>query len=219
MYKYCLLIAAVAAEVSLKYVFEIVRHGARAPIYKDSKFSISDTQMLTPQGMRQRYLLGKYNHEKYAKELGGHDILKPDGFFNMQSTDVFRTIQSGYSELMGLYHSSGKIQPQLTHQQKVNLDAETRGMVPFLTRKIKDIKIVLDHNATVAGFVDLPIYTYIQYDLPAPQWEDDLNVGSCPQVTKDSKEREKDDAIYTDQLYLRDQIADTFAAEFGKTPQ
>ena len=55
---------------SLEYVFEIVRHGARAPILDDSKrFPIEPSQMLTPQGMRQRYLLGIYNYEHYIKPL------------------------------------------------------------------------------------------------------------------------------------------------------
>lgn len=39
--------------------------------------------------------------EVYKDGLG-EDIFKPDGGLNMQSTDVYRTIQSGYSELLGM---------------------------------------------------------------------------------------------------------------------
>jgi hypothetical protein len=74
----------VSTEPSLKYVFEIVRHGARAPLLTDTeKFKVSDTGMLTPQGMRQRYILGKYNYEKYGDALGGKDLFKPNGGFNI----------------------------------------------------------------------------------------------------------------------------------------
>jgi len=51
-----LLSAFVSAEgndtSSLEYVFQIVRHGARAPMIEDPRFAIEPTQMLTPQGMR-----------------------------------------------------------------------------------------------------------------------------------------------------------------------
>ena len=52
----------------MAFVFEFVRHGARAPLErKDTDlFSVSRSQ-LTPEGMRQRYLLGRYNRERYTK--------------------------------------------------------------------------------------------------------------------------------------------------------
>jgi hypothetical protein len=53
--------------------------------------------------MRQRYLLGRYARNKYAEEF---DLLDPDfleGQIYCQSTDVDRTLQSCYSELLGLY--------------------------------------------------------------------------------------------------------------------
>jgi hypothetical protein len=51
----------------LLFVFEIVRHGARAPLKEDKLFPIKPLGTLTPQGMRQRYLLGRYNLYKYGK--------------------------------------------------------------------------------------------------------------------------------------------------------
>ena len=38
--------------MELKYVFEVVRHGARAPIVDDPVFVREPAQMLTPEGMR-----------------------------------------------------------------------------------------------------------------------------------------------------------------------
>lgn len=33
-------------------------------------------EMLTPQGMRQRYLLGRYNFEKYSKAFGDETLIQ-----------------------------------------------------------------------------------------------------------------------------------------------
>lgn len=64
-------------------------------------------EMLTPMGMRQRYLLGKYQSMVHHR-FGGYDInttnLPKSNYkdLTVQSTDLYRTIQSGYSELLGL---------------------------------------------------------------------------------------------------------------------
>jgi hypothetical protein len=50
MFKY-LILPLVACD-DLVYVFELVRHGARAPILADENFLIASKGMLTPQGMR-----------------------------------------------------------------------------------------------------------------------------------------------------------------------
>ena len=54
--------------------------------------------------MRQRYLLGAYNRKRYTQD---YQFLSLDeGDYDevfTQSTNVNRTMQSGYSELMGLY--------------------------------------------------------------------------------------------------------------------
>jgi hypothetical protein len=51
----------------LAFVFEINRHGARAPLSKSmdpSHFKVGIGQ-LTASGMRQRMLLGKFNRQRY----------------------------------------------------------------------------------------------------------------------------------------------------------
>lgn len=53
--------------------------------------------------MRQRYLLGKYNYERYGEALGGEELMHPNGKLDILSTDYYRTMQSGYSEIAGLY--------------------------------------------------------------------------------------------------------------------
>jgi len=66
----------------LLFVFELVRHGARGPFddHKIDEFPVADGQ-LTPEGMRQRYLLGRHSRERYTKEF---PLLSDDGQYNPQ---------------------------------------------------------------------------------------------------------------------------------------
>jgi len=58
------------------FAFELVRHGARAPIIEATSglFEVAEG-ILTPSGMRQRYLLGRYSRERYVDEYG---LLSPE---------------------------------------------------------------------------------------------------------------------------------------------
>ena len=96
--------AKIDGDETMSFVFELVRHGARAPIgtHDLDKFPV-EKGLLTPEGMRQRYLLGRHNRKRYTEDYSFlSDKLVPDEVL-MISTDVNRTIMSGYSELMGLY--------------------------------------------------------------------------------------------------------------------
>ena len=88
----------------IAFVFELVRHGARAPIEDRDldKFPVGEG-LLTPEGMRQRHLLGRYNRQRYVHDYNLISSEYTPGEVYMQSTNVNRTVQSGYSELMGLY--------------------------------------------------------------------------------------------------------------------
>jgi hypothetical protein len=63
--------------------------------------------MLTPAGMRQRYLLGRYNAVTYGHLLGDTNSLYHET--SLLSTDVPRTLQSGYSEMLGMSHDLPEI--------------------------------------------------------------------------------------------------------------
>ena len=52
-------------KTNYEYVFEVVRHGARASMDPTTVFPVP-TQMLTPMGMRQRFLLGRWERERYG---------------------------------------------------------------------------------------------------------------------------------------------------------
>ena len=54
---------------SLKFVFELVRHGARVNFVEPwiEMFGDLGSGQLTPSGMRQRHLLGRYNRQRYTE--------------------------------------------------------------------------------------------------------------------------------------------------------
>ena len=105
--------------------------------------------------------------------------MEPNGRFEMLSTGYYRTIQSGYSELAGLYDASGIQIPQLSDQQSLNLENESRGSVPFKTRKSKELEQQLGNNSIVDGFIGVPEYTHLIKKSQAPSWEDNLNPSTC----------------------------------------
>jgi hypothetical protein len=52
----------------MAFSFEVVRHGARAPWFDmDLQYFTVARGMLTPEGMRQRYLLGAYQKKRYKE--------------------------------------------------------------------------------------------------------------------------------------------------------
>lgn len=91
----------------MAFAFELVRHGARAPI-EDRNLDLFPVGegLLTPEGMRQRNLLGQYKRKRYVDEWGLISATLVPDEIHMMSTDVNRTVQSGYSEYMGLYPPS-----------------------------------------------------------------------------------------------------------------
>ena len=65
-----------AESEKMGFAFELVRHGARAPLKEEfaAGFPVA-MGMLTPQGMRQRYLLGRYARERYTEQ---YDLFSGD---------------------------------------------------------------------------------------------------------------------------------------------
>jgi hypothetical protein len=72
---YCAQVAAQESEDKIGFAFEIVRHGARNTYVNGwtDGFSVGKA-MLTPQGMGQRYLLGRYARDRYVSA----GLLDPD---------------------------------------------------------------------------------------------------------------------------------------------
>jgi hypothetical protein len=53
--------------------------------------------------MRQRFLLGAYNMKRYSEEYDFIDLEEGPEQVLMMSTEVNRTMQSGYSEYIGMF--------------------------------------------------------------------------------------------------------------------
>jgi hypothetical protein len=72
-------ILLIKGEDKICFVYEIVRHGARAPISEDfnNQFHVKGS-MLTQSGMRERYFLGRYNKQRYIDRAGLlNDVYNP----------------------------------------------------------------------------------------------------------------------------------------------
>lgn len=70
------------------------------------RFSVPYGQ-LSPQGIRQRYLLGRYGRQRYVDVYGTldkHNSPQQNDMY-VQSTDFYRTIQSAYAQLYGYLHA------------------------------------------------------------------------------------------------------------------
>ena len=89
-------------------------------------------EQLTAQGMRQRYLLGAYNGRRYTEEYDLINLDNAEEQVLMMSTLVNRTMQSGYSELMGMFHKEQNV--KLTPQQERALSLGGRASTPFYVR-------------------------------------------------------------------------------------
>jgi hypothetical protein len=85
--------SAASSDSKIGFVFELVRHGARAANSDDEPgiFQVP-TGMLTSQGMRQRNLLGAYSKQKYIDRYGLLDATYNPNQFYIQSTGIERTL-------------------------------------------------------------------------------------------------------------------------------
>ena len=95
---WCILLACTAlqsfAEDKIAFVYELVRHGARAPVMVNTdpgKFDVPGS-MLTRSGMRQRWLVGRYNRKRYIERQGLLDSDYNPNQMWVQSTPVLRTL-------------------------------------------------------------------------------------------------------------------------------
>ena len=88
----------------------------------------------------------------------------------VQSTDFYRTLQSGYSELLGMMTEAKNPSLKLSKAQ-LNMN---RGSPEFNVRNSKKIISELKNNAAPEGFVQVPIYTFMD-----STWDDPLNTGSA----------------------------------------
>ena len=186
---------------TLHFVYELSRHGARAPTSEQATGYSIGPGMLTPEGMRQRYLLGAYNRKRYTEEyqLLSKDQLDYDEVM-MMSTLVNRTIQSGYSELMGLYQPSKATATKLTKAQLKSMEGGV-GATPFNVRDSAQLNEQLGEYALPHGVMQVPIYNMMEKNE-----NDDLDLPGCEYVNKIDGARFPSDSTYDEVYYLVDDL-------------
>ena len=172
----------------LVFAFELVRHGARAPFDdRKAQFFKVDEGMLTAEGMRQRYLLGRHSRERYTKTYPLLSEEYDPSEFYIQSTNVNRTMQSGYSELMGLYPAG-----QGDKLSDPMIAMVTPGL-PFNVRDADKINQELGSDALPNGASIVPIFVYNNDDI-----NDDVSYDGCPYINEAESARIDDPAVYED---------------------
>ena len=139
--------------------------------------------------MRQRYLLGRHNRQRYVEELDLLSATYNPSEIYMQSTNVNRTMQSGYSELMGLYPPSHESPFVLTPEQSEAL--KTISAPPFKVKDADAINEKLGNLPLPEGFVQIAITEFNNHDI-----HDDASTDGCPFINDDGKKREVDDSIW-----------------------
>ena len=92
---------------SLRFTFEMFRHGARSPFILDSNNKDiygnkwQGSGELTEVGMRMHYLLGYRNRKIYGERLNINKFDTKEIY--IISTSINRTIESAYSQLTGFF--------------------------------------------------------------------------------------------------------------------
>ena len=78
----------------------------------------------------------------------------------MQSTDYYRTIQSGYSELLGFHQDQNYSQISFPQFQELDNPSEIQTL-PFNVRNTSQLNTDLGLKAAPDGFLKDAIYGYI----------------------------------------------------------
>lgn len=195
------------------FAFELVRHGARAP-FNDlviDEFPVSEGN-LTPQGMRERYLLGRHSRERYVDTYNLLSAQYNEDEIYVQSTNVNRTMQSGYSELMGLY-PPGTTTERLT-EQMVEAVESGPASPPFKVRDADQINHGLGLDALPNGYNAIQISVFNNDDI-----RDDVSYDGCPYINTVEGARLNSDEVFGDYTWMIDQAREPIRELFNMTDE
>ena len=153
----------VADDDKLGFVFQMVRHGARAPLQPQppNVFKVAGG-CLTSSGMRQRFLLGTFNRMRYIDHYGLlDDNFNPNQIY-AQATDLHRVLQSTYSEFMGLYPVvNASNSPNHLSEGEIRSIKDDRGLPPMKVRRAGNHKEQATFEASINGYQMIPVFSYI----------------------------------------------------------
>lgn len=157
--------------------------------------------------MRQRFLLGTFNRNRYVDE---YKLLYSSDDVYVESTPVDRTYQSAYSELMGMFPPGSLLENQkLTQTQLDGFKNGTRGMPPMHIRNAEAINSDLGRDPLPSGFVSVPVYSFEE-----PSMVDDISLESCEYVNLVDGYRYPANDTYTDYWYLCEDLKPAFQIAF-----
>lgn len=198
-----LVLLVCAAKDELILVFEISRHGARAPV--DEKYSKDfevGTGMLTPSGMRQHYLLGRYLRKKYVDEMKFISSHYNQDEIHVSSTHMPRTIQSARCHLLGMF-------PPASTNKKVS-DEKMFKSLPH---------IKLSGNYTGDSEDSIPgRYEPIAVNNNEIKRDSIYATGSCPYLAKQIESRKTNRKLWTKyDDYFKPRIYKQLADYFNMT--
>ena len=128
----------------------------------------------------------------------------------MMSTEVNRTIQSGYSEYMGMFPPNSKKSIKLTMPQVKAINGVSAP--PFTVRDSVSTNEKLLNLPLPQGFVQLPIYNHLEENLT-----DDLDMYGCDYVNTVDSYRFPDEATYSSVEWLKDDLRDPIGNAFNLT--
>ncbi|CDW85891.1 histidine acid phosphatase family protein [Stylonychia lemnae] len=184
----------------LAFVYELVRHGARASTHSEdlSIFEVPKGQ-LTRSGMRQRYLIGKYNRQKYIEK---EQLI--DGTYNpsqiyLQTTSVTRAQQSSYAEMMGLFPplQNSQLNEQIPSKAMPKLKLHNKGNLQETVLK-----------SQIDNYQFIPAFTYAEANV-----NDDLYFTGCPWVYAYKTDAAKKPETYNGVI---DEVLDVLRNPIGK---
>ena len=118
-----------SAFCKIEFVSELVRHGARSPgvVYnfaKHPKQNFKRPMELSAIGMRQHYLIGAEFRHRYIDEAKLISEKFNSTEIHLKSTDTERTIDSGLSQMVGIF-------PPEVCQQTLNSWQQTHALPPM----------------------------------------------------------------------------------------
>ena len=161
--------------------------------------------MLTPMGLRQRYLLGKYMKTKLGSSFDEKEM-------SAYSTEYFRTLQSMQAELLG--YTGGNVSDSVKWQ--LNEGQMKSNKVPFNLRRQSDKAEELGNLSAPNGFLWKPVYS----NMNRKDYEARISHHSCrfsesymEQLVDHNDNADED--IFESWLYLVDAMRPYFKLEFG----
>ena len=140
--------------LSVDFILEIVRHGARYPYFdikiKNFKIKKSSLQELNQIGMKQHFLLGKQIRKKYPEIFEDKNNLE----VSFISTPTNRTLISGISQIYGIFQKENI-------SKKIENDNKNYFLPPFKTEKSKKTDFSdLKKKPLPKSYIPFPIKSY-----------------------------------------------------------